>query len=297
MIFDESTLRKLNRLTLVSRQVHSGIMKGERRSTKRGTSIEFADYRDYTAGDDLRRLDWNIYGRLDRPFIKLLEEEEDLAVHILVDASKSMDWGQGEAHKFRYTLRLAAALGAIALNAGDRLTTAILKMEGAARAEAAIFGPSRSQQGLMRYLAFLENIQPAGITGLNRSLREYALAAQRPGLAFIISDLFAADGYQAGFSQLQGRGYEVVLIHLLSPDELDPPYSGDLRLLDIETGQAQEVSIDSGLRNLYVQRLYSWQAEIQAFCHKRGMRYLGLSTALPWDQFVLSELRRAGVAK
>ena len=93
MLFDESTLRKLNRLTLVARRIRAGVMKGERRSSKRGSSIEFADYRDYVAGDDLRRLDWNIYARLDRPFIKLLEEEEDLAVHILVDASRSMDWG------------------------------------------------------------------------------------------------------------------------------------------------------------------------------------------------------------
>ena len=96
MIFDESTLRKLNQLTLAASRVRAGMIKGERRSTKRGTSIEFADYRNYTPGDDLRRLDWNVYARLDRPFIKLLEEEEDLAVHILLDLSGSMAWGEGE---------------------------------------------------------------------------------------------------------------------------------------------------------------------------------------------------------
>lgn len=297
MIFDESTLQKLNRLTLVASQVHAGIMKGERRSTKRGASIEFADYRDYVAGDDLRRLDWNIYGRLDRPFIKLLEEEEDLAIHILVDASKSMDWGEGENHKFHYALRLAAALGAIALNAGDRLSTAILKTGDSPRSQSPFFGPARGQQSLMRYMAFLEKIRPAGVTELNQTLREYALAAQRPGLAFLISDLFVPGGCQAGLSQLQSQGYEVVLIHLLSPDELEPPYAGDLRLVDIETGQAREVSLDSGLRELYRQRLEAWREEILNYCHKRRVRYLGLSTAEPWDKFVLYELRRAGVAK
>src|SRR5512139_3598167 len=115
MLFDESTLRKINHLSLIAARVRVGMIKGERRSSKRGTSIEFADYRNYIPGDDLRRLDWNIYARLDRPFIKLLEEEEDLAVHVLVDNSRSMDWGAGEEHKLRYTLHLAGALGDIAL--------------------------------------------------------------------------------------------------------------------------------------------------------------------------------------
>src|SRR3990172_7111180 len=126
-LFDEKTLRKLARLALVASRVRAGQIKGERRSTKRGTSIEFADYRDYTRGDDLRRVDWNVYARLERPFIKLLEEEEDLAVHILVDASKSMEWGEGEFNKLDYALILAAALGYITLAAGDRLTVSILR--------------------------------------------------------------------------------------------------------------------------------------------------------------------------
>src|SRR3954465_6927344 len=124
-LFDEKTLRKLERLTLVANRVRAGVMKGERRSSKRGTSIEFADYRDYTRGDDLRRVDWNVYARLERPYIKLLEEEEDLAVHLLVDASQSMDYGgalEETQHKFRFSQRLAAALAYIALAAGDRLT-------------------------------------------------------------------------------------------------------------------------------------------------------------------------------
>jgi len=132
VFFDESTLRKLDQLALVASRIRAGAMKGERRSTKRGTSIEFADYRDYTRGDDLRRVDWNVYARLERPFIKLLEEEEDLAVHLLLDASRSMDYGADEQHKFRYAQRLAAALGYIALAAGDRLMVTVLPSLGGA---------------------------------------------------------------------------------------------------------------------------------------------------------------------
>ena len=113
MIFDESTNRKLNQLTLVANKVRAGAIKGERRSSRRGSSVEFADYRNYIPGDDLRRLDWNIYARLEKPFIKLLEEEEDLAVHVLVDTSRSMGWGEGEQNKHIYALRLAAALSAV----------------------------------------------------------------------------------------------------------------------------------------------------------------------------------------
>ena len=293
MIFDENTLRKLHRLTLVASQVRAGRMKGERRSTRRGTSIEFADYRDYTPGDDLRRVDWNIYARLERPFVKLLEEEEDLAVHLLLDASGSMDWGEGELHKYRYAARLAAALGAIALGAGDQLAAVTLS----SGRPGALFGPSRGQQGLLRFLTALEGLQPAGTTNLNASLRSYALAAHRPGLAVVISDLLAPGGHEAGLVQLQSRGYEVILIHLLAPDELEPPLAGDLRLVDVETGQAQEVSLDGSLRGLYRRRLRLWQEEIQAGCRKRNIRYLPLQTSIAWEKVVLSEMRKAAIVK
>jgi uncharacterized protein (DUF58 family) len=293
VIFDEATLRKLNMLSLVASQVRAGVIKGERRSTKRGASVEFADYRNYTPGDDLRRLDWNVYGRLDRPFIKLLEEEEDLAVHVLVDASRSMDWGDGPTHKLGYALRLGAGLGAVALGAGDRLTAAVLYAEG----RFPQFGPSRGSQQLLRLAAFLENTSPSGLTDLNASLRDYALASRRPGLLFLISDLFSPTGFQEGLARLQARGYEVAVLHTLSPDELDPPLAGDLRLVDIETGHAQEVSIDSGLRDLYRRRIQSWQVDNLAFCLKRGIRYMRLSTTTPWDKVLLTEMRKAGVVR
>lgn len=293
MLFDETTLRKLTRLTLVATQIRAGLMKGERRSSKRGTSLEFADYRNYTPGDDLRRLDWNVYARLDRPFMKLFEEEEDLAVHILVDASQSMDWGEADRNKFSFALRLAAALGAIALANGDRLTASALHA-GTARPQ---FGPVRGQPSTLRMLQFFESQTAGGVTELNRALQDYALAARRPGLLFLISDLFSTAGFQTGASQLQSRGYEITVLHVLAPEELDPPLAGDIRLVDVETGQAQEVSVDGNLREQYRQRLQAWQGEIQANSLKRGVRYLPISTALAWDKFVLQEMRKVGAVK
>lgn len=297
MIFDEVTIRKLNQLTLVARKVRSGAIKGERRSTRHGTSIEFADYRDYVPGDDLRRLDWNVYARLEKPFVKLLEEEEDLAVHVLLDASASMksalpeEGGQGE--KFGYALRLAAALGAIALGAGDYLSVACLRGEGSQ----AQYGPGRGTQHLVRLLAFLESQKAEGSTDLGRSIHEYLTAPRRPGLAFLISDLFSPTGYQAGLWELQGGGFEVNVLHLLTPDEVDPPLAGDLRLIDVETGQGQEVSLDGGMRALYRKRLQDWRDEIEAACLRRNVRYIPVSTAQPWDELVLLGLRKAGVVR
>jgi uncharacterized protein (DUF58 family) len=292
-LFDEKTLRKLDRLALVASQVRAGQIKGDRRSTKRGTSIEFADYRDYVRGDDLRRVDWNVYARLERPFIKLLEEEEDLAVHLLLDASRSMDYGAEDGHKFRYAQRLAAALGYVALAAGDRLTLTVLRGEGVA----AQYGPARGRGHTLRLLDFLANLESDGATGLDAALRNYALGARRPGLAFVISDLFSPSGYRDGIGQLQGRGYEVSLLHLLSPDEIDPPLAGDLRLIDSETGDPQDVTLDGGLRDLYRRRVSAWRDEIADYCLKRRVNYIPVTTSVAWDELVLFHLRRRGLVK
>lgn len=293
LLFDESTLRKLSRLTLVAERVRAGVLKGERRSTRRGSSQEFADYRNYVPGDDLRRLDWNAYARLNRAFIKLFEEEEDLAVHILLDGSGSMDWGAEEQHKFSYAQKLAAALGSIALSAGDHLTLTLL--QGAALPEQ--YGPVRGKHNTLGLLHYVESLQPEGQTDLNRSLRAYGLSPRRPGLAILISDLLSPEGFQSGLSVLLERGYECALVHLLSPDEINPPLSGDLLLVDVETGAGQEVSIDSGLRQEYYQRVSLWQAEIASYCRSRGVRYLSAVTSAAWDRLVLQEMRAASLVK
>jgi uncharacterized protein (DUF58 family) len=293
MLFDESTLRKLNQLTLVASRVRSGAIKGERRSSRRGSSVEFADYRNYTAGDDLRRLDWNIYARLEKPFIKLLEEEEDLAVYVLIDGSRSMDWGEGEKHKFNYARHLAAGIGAVALGSGDLLSVGFLQ-GGHVTSE---FGPSRGQYALPRLFSFLESLETNAETDLNASLSEYSITPRRAGLIILISDLFAADGYESGLRRLLSHGHEAALIHILSPDEIDPPLAGDMQLVDIETNFEQEVSVDGGLRNLYRNRVQAWIQSTQADCRKHGIRYLDLVTNQSWDQALLLEMRRTGVVK
>jgi uncharacterized protein (DUF58 family) len=301
-VFDESTLHQLERLALIASQVRAGQIKGERRSTKRGTSIEFADYRNYTRGDDPRRVDWNVYARLERPFIKLLEEEEDLAVHVLLDTSTSMDFGDDARRKFLYAQRLAGALGYMALAAGDRLTVTRLPASPEGQASGGQkapdqFGPSRGRGHILPLLAFLEGISTGGQTDLETALRLYALSSRRPGLAFLVSDMFSPSGFQGGLTQLQARGYEVCVVHLLAPDEIDTPYSGDLRLVDSETGRTQEVTLDGGLRAMYRRRVLAWRDEIEQHCLKHRANYVPVVTDLAWDELVLYQFRQRGLVR
>jgi uncharacterized protein (DUF58 family) len=292
MLFDETSLRKLQQLTLVTSRVRAGALRGERRSLKRGAGLEFADFRDYVPGDDLRRLDWNVYARLDRPYVKLREEEEDLAIHILVDASQSMDWGEGSQHKFAFALHLAAGLGAIGLGTGDRVTAATLKTT-AKPVEISL----RGQSYVMQLLRFLEAQQAAGVTDFDASVRRYLITPRRPGLVILISDLLSPNGYQSSLKMLQQRGHEVAIVHVLSPDEVDPPLAGDLKLVDVETGLAQEVSLDSGLRSAYRERVQAWRTEAQTFCRARRLHYLAVQTDRAWDEVVLYDMRKAGMVK
>ncbi len=300
LLLEDTIRRKLDPLMLVARKVRSGMIKGDRRSAKHGTSIEFADYRNYAPGDDLRRLDWNVYARTERPYIKLLEDEEDLAVHVLVDASASMDWPQeanaeapADHNKLLYAKRLMAGISYIALSTNDRLTVTTLHGEG----QQSAFGPARGRGQTVPMLRYAHGVSGKGVLNFSAALKDYAARTNRPGLCFVLSDLFTVDGYIDGLNALMGRGHEVILLHILSPDEITPPLAGDLRLIDVETGQAQEVSIDAGMRSLYMRRVSAWRDEIRAECARRGVVYLPLQTDSAWEKVLLYDLRRAGVVR
>ncbi|MEM7343625.1 MAG: DUF58 domain-containing protein [Chloroflexota bacterium] len=297
ILFDESFMRKLEQLSLVVRRIKRLGYKGERRSTRRGQSVEFADYRNYVKGDDLRALDWNIYARLERPFIKLFEEEVDQTVHILFDTSASMNWPQisslttqtPDENKWQFTRRLVAALGYIALSNNDRLF-----VSGLSDANAQTWGPERRKQSIHRLLKYLADCQSTGQTNLNQTLKAYAQRAKRPGLLFIISDFLSNDDYQAGLNMLQNRGHEIAVLHLLSPDEIDPVLSGDFQLRDVETDTQQDLTINATLKRLYRQHFETWQNDIQQFCQRRNINYVLINTDQPFETLILRFLRQRG---
>jgi uncharacterized protein (DUF58 family) len=291
-LFDEAFLRKLERLAILSRQAMAGKLQGERRSTKRGQSVEFADFRPYAPGDDFRRIDWNAYARLERFFIKLFIEEEDLTVHLVVDASRSMDWGQP--NKLEYAVKAAGALGYIALAGLDRVT--VMAMGGDGSETGGYFPPHRGKSQAFALFSFLSSLSSGGRTDLAPRLRAYALSANQPGLLLLFSDLLD-EGWKDGLHALARRGFEVTVLHLLAPEEVDPPLSGDLKLLDAETGAEVEITADYEMLARYREGLEDWQAEIRRFCGARGMHYVPVVTSLPFEELLFAWLRRQGVLK
>jgi uncharacterized protein (DUF58 family) len=290
-LFDEAFLRRLERVAVLARRAVVGQTQGERRSARRGQSVEFADFRPYSSGDDFRRIDWNAYARLERFFIKLFVEEEDLTVHILVDNSRSMDWG--EPNKLWYAVRTAGALGYIALAGLDRVTVQAL---GSGRSANGRFPPHRGKHNAFALFSYLESLKASGAADLSASLRSYALTASQPGPLLLISDLMD-EGWADGLRALAGRGFEVSVLHILSPEEVDPSISGDLKLLDSETNAEIEITAEYDLIERYKAGLAEWQAELHQFCARRGMNYAPILTTLPFDELIFAWLRRQGVLK
>ncbi len=278
----------LSRLRFVTRKRRQGGSWGERRSARRGAGLEFADYRDYTPGDDPRRVDWNLYARLDRPYVRLFEEEEDLAVTVLLDGSASMTWGE----RWPVAQQLAAALGTLALLSSDALSAATL---GAT--PATVWGPTRGRGHIAHWQPWCLALQPGATGALASALRQWAARPGRPGLILLITDGYDQDGLSAGIAALAARRHEVHLLHLLTPEELEPPLRGDLRLVDVESGIKREVTLDRIALEAYARRLDRWQAELRALAGKHGGRYALLRTDAPVKRLVLENLRSAGIVR
>ncbi len=290
MLLDADFMAKLERLSLVARKAFPGQLKGEKRSTKRGVSVEFADFRNYTPGDDFRYVDWNVYGRLDKLFLKLFVEEEDLHVYLLLDASESMKFGSPS--KADYAKKLAAALGYIALTNFDHLAVWSFS-EGLAHA----FRMTRGRAMAARLFEFIEAIKPGGATNITDALRNFVLRTKRSGIVFLVSDFFDPGGYREGLTALLGRGFEVNVIHLLAEDELHPDLAGDLKLVDAETREVREITVSGSLLAGYQRRLNDFCDELQSFCSARAMGYLRTSTSFPFDELVLQYLRQGKFVK
>ena len=289
-LLDPAFMRKLDQLSLVSRKIFAGKMRGERLTKRRGESAEFADYRNYVVGGDLRFLDWNIYARLDELFIRLFLQEEDLHVSLLVDVSKSMDWG--EPNKSLYARRVAAALAYIGLANFDRVS--LYAYADGLQSELAGL---RGRRWMFKAIQFLTRLDANGASNLSRVGKQFAVRHPQPGIVVILSDFFEKGGYEEGMRFLLGRNYDLYALQILSPEEIDPPLVGDLRLIDAEDDDAAEVTISRATLNRYKQNLQAYCAQLKTYCTRRGVNYLFAGTNAPFDQVVLSYFRRRGLLK
>ena len=289
-LLEPQFLHKLEQLELVSRKIFLGLMKGERRTKKKGQSVEFADYRNYVKGDDLRFLDWNLYARLDRLFIRLFQEEEDLHFYVLIDNSLSMDFGNPS--KLHYARQIAAALGFIGLVNMDRVVIEVFN-DRITQSLPAV----RGRKSLWRLLDFLQKLEPAGPSNLRESLKTFTMKSSGKGIVILLSDMMDKEGYEDALRYLVARQYDIYVIQVLSQEELDPEILGDLKLIDIEDMDEAEITVSAPLIKRYKQNLAAFQAGLQDFCNRRGVTYLMTSNKMPFEKLVLSYLRQRGLVR
>ena len=288
LLLSPEFMARLDQLDLMSRKMLAGKMKGERRSKRRGQSVEFADYRNYSVGDDLRFIDWNIYARLDRLFLKLFLEEEDLALYILLDVSKSCDYG--EPNKAFYLKQVAASLAYIGLVNYNRVS--IIAVADGVVAET---GAMRGRRRVAQMIDFVSKLQPTGASHLAEACRRFALQHRQKGVCVVLSDFFVKEGFENGLRYVAGGKYDLFAVQTLSPQELEPDLQGDLKLRDIEDDDLAEVSITGPLLKQYKANLNAYCLALKDYVTKRGGTYLFTSTAVPFDTLVLNYLRERGL--
>ncbi|HKQ69418.1 MAG TPA: DUF58 domain-containing protein [Polyangiaceae bacterium] len=286
-LFDDDFQRKLDYLAIVSRRVFAGRMRAERRTKKSGSGVEFADHRDYVAGDDFRYLDWNVYRRFGRLLVRLYEEEEDLSIYLVVDSSSSMGFASGK--KLRYAKRLSAALAYVGLANLDRITIVsttdrICERMPTARGKARIF----------KVLQFLRGLSAEGSTDLGDAMKTFVAQHKRRGLVIVLSDLYDPEGFERGINVLRYNKFDPFVLHIVDESDGGLKLSGDVRIYDCETGDEREVTVTPKVLKQYRDAYRGYLADIKKFCTERQVPYVAADVEVPFDELVLRVLRRGG---
>ena len=284
-LLDPDFMSRLDALDVLSRKILQGKLQGERRSKRRGQSVEFADHRRYVAGDDLRFVDWNIYGRLEQLFLKLFLEEQDLTVHIVADASASMSLG--EPSKDLFIKKLSAALGYVSLVNNNRVTISFF-----ADGVTGQLANMRGRNYLHKMAEYLLTADCDGLSHFDSACRQLAAGRIGTGVMIVLSDFLFKEGYDSGLRRLIGRHYDLYVIQVLSAQELSPDLRGDLKLIDIEDADAAEITVSAALSKYYKRNLAAYCNGLKDFCARRGVVYVLANSADSVESLVLNYLRR-----
>ena len=290
--FDADFLKRLERLHLIAKRLDWAGPGGEHAASRKGYSLEFSDYRRYQRGDDLRYVDWNIYRRLDRLVLKVFTAEEEMNIYLLVDTSASMATPAatvaGEPVKLGYAKKVAAALGYIGLKNLDRV--------GGAAFSSVLQAPLKLGRGrtqILRLFGFLDRLSCAGSTDLKAAIHKFTTLFPHPGLAVIVSDLFDPAGWRAAVEELARKKYQVLIIHILDEEEIEPGFLGDVALVDAEGKRERRLFVDAELARRFREELATYFRDIESACASLGVDYLRTTTRVPFDEFVLKSLRQA----
>ena len=287
--FDERFLRKLESLSIIVKRTFSGLARADRRTRRVGAGIEFADHRAYAAGDDLRYLDWNLYGRVGRLLVRLFEEDEDLSIAVLCDTSASM--GMGQPRKLDLALQVGAALAYVGLANLDRVA---LYPIGAALGTG--LPPARGKAHILPMLRFLEGVTPGGQTDLAAAVRAFLRQHRRSrrGLVILISDFYDPAGYRQALDLLRHDRFEVIVVQVSAPDEIKPTLRGDVTVRDVETGDERELTIAPAVLEAYQRRRTALLRDLSGFCRERALPCFCITSDMAFDDVVLRIFRAGG---
>jgi uncharacterized protein (DUF58 family) len=289
-LFDDEFLKKLEYLNIMSKRLFSGQQRAKRRTKKRGTGLEFADYRSYVAGDDFRHLDWKAYLRLNRLILKLFEEEQDLPIYMFVDSSQSMDFGRPM--KLDYARRVAAALCYIGLANLDRVN--LISFAEGVKDE---LPPQKGKGRIFKIFRFLTDASPSGKTNSKASFKAYCNKARRRGLAVVISDFLDPEGFESGLDVLRHFRHDVFAVHIASHEDLEPQLTGDLQLVDSESQVTREITVTPGLLAAYKSEFKRYCESVENYCLKYQLGYVRTTTDFPFEELVLNVFRQGRFLK
>jgi uncharacterized protein (DUF58 family) len=286
-LFDDEFQRKLEYLALVSRRVFAGRLRAERRTRKSGTGVEFADHREYQPGDDFRSLDWNVYQRLERLLVRLYEEEEDLAIYLVLDTSRSMAFSGGD--KLRYAKKVVAALAYVGLANLDRVSISTTSDRIMAR-----MPETRGKARIFKVFRFLREVGADGTTDLGEALKTFVAQNKRRGLVVLVSDLYDPNGFEKGINVLRYNKFDAFVVHVVDPQDARPKLSGDVLIYDCETGDEREVTVTAGVLAGFAGAYAKYLADVASFCASRQVPHVSASVDVPFDEMVLRVFRRGG---
>lgn len=288
--FDEAFLKRLEYLYIVSKKIVAGANWAERKTRIVGSGLEFADFRNYSAGDDLRNIDWKLFARTEKLFLKLYEEEEDLFIYFLVDTSRSM--AIGNPNKFSYARKVVAALAYIGLANFDRVSIIPFTSKITGR-----LPPSRGKGQIFKVFEFLNGLKPESETSLKDAFRTFVAQNKRRGIVVVLSDFYDPSGFEEGLNLLRYHRFEPMVIHVYDDRELDPNILGDVQLVDCETGAITDITVTAGLKRAYVKAFEKMASELEDYCVKRQILYFRVPIQTPYDDLVMGVFRAGGFLK
>ena len=285
LYFEPERIAKLRNLNLLARQAVEGFISGLHRSPHKGFSVEFAEHREYTAGDDIKHLDWVAYGRTDRYYVKQYEQETNLRTHILLDVSGSMDYGDGETTKFEYACRLASMIGYLMVRQQDMV--GLVTFDRAIRSH---IPPGSTATHLDRLFRSLEEVTPGGVTAVSRTFHDLAEKIARRGLIIIISDLYdePADVMRA-LRHFRHRKHQVIVFHVFDQSEIDLPFNKLVTFVDMETQEKLQID-PKFIREEYKRQIDEFMSQYRRDCSDSAIEYIVASTATPYDVMLRSYL-------